>query len=389
VDVSVISSGHHVADARLHRHCAALRRAGLRVEVLARGAAADAPAGVVFRPLPDGGRAWRGLTALGLPAAARGRVLLTLDPDVVPSARLWRRGRPETHGRRLVVDVHEDYLALLGDRHWARGAAGAAARGLARTATVLSRGADLTVVADEQVPPGVARRRLVVRNLPDLLMLPEPAPPEPSPRALYIGDVRSSRGLFTMLEAVARAPGWRLDVVGPQHAAERADLDQWRAGAPEAARRVRFHGRLPPERAWRLAAGAWVGLALLEPTAAFRRALPSKIYEYLACGLPVLTSDLPRPAALIGGAGAGAVVGGAAEAAAVLRDWSGPGRGGQVRCRAAALAWAVRVRGEECPYDALAREVALLADGRYSAGSADTTGTPGTARPAHSRRARI
>jgi hypothetical protein len=38
-DVTILSSGHDVADARLHRHCAALHRAGLRVEVLARGRA--------------------------------------------------------------------------------------------------------------------------------------------------------------------------------------------------------------------------------------------------------------------------------------------------------------------------------------------------------------
>ncbi|OIV36857.1 hypothetical protein BIV57_13915 [Mangrovactinospora gilvigrisea] len=363
VDVSVVSSGHHVADARLHRHCAALRRAGLRVEVIARGGPEDAPAGVAFRPVRASGLARRGVNALRLPGLTRGRVVLTLDPDLVPGARLTRAAR---RGNLLVVDVHEDYLALLDDRDWARGPAGPPARLLARVATGLSRGADLTVVADQQVPPAVANRRLVIRNLPDFAMLPVPAPPGPVPRALYVGDVRASRGLFAMLGAVAAAPGWELDVVGPVHPRDRAAVQRWRTEDPAAAR-VRFHGRMPPERAWRLAAGAWTGLSLLEPTRAFRAAVPSKVYEYLACGLPVVTTDLPRAAELVRSTGAGAVVpdgsaepAGRADVAEVLRHWAGPGRGDHVRARGAALSWSAGQRGAESPYDELAREVAWL-----------------------------
>lgn len=356
VDVSVVSSGHHVADARLHRHCAALRRAGLSVEVVARGTAADAPPGTHFRPLPPYGRLGRGLHALTLPARARGRVVVTLDPDLVPAARLHRALLP---GRRLVVDVHEDYLALLADRAWARGPAGLIARGWARSATVLSRGADLTVVADDHVPPLRAERRLVVRNLPDFRLLPVPQPPGPVPRALYVGDVRESRGLSAMLRAVEDAPGWELDLVGPVAPHCEETVSRWRATSP-AADRVRFHGRKPPEESWRLARGAWAGLALLDTTRAFADAIPSKVYEYLASGLPVVTTPLPRAAALVSGQGAGAVVAGGAEAGAVLAAWSGAGRDAHERARAAATAWSREQRGGATPYDLLALAVVGL-----------------------------
>src|SRR5439155_9381721 len=139
-DVSVVSSGHDVADARLHREVAAARAAGLTVEVLALGSAADGPAGAALsvRPRPRG-VARRLALALVQPWRARGRVLLTLDPDVVPAALLAARLRR----RRLVVDVHEDYPALLRDRAWARGLTWRLARGAVRGVLAAARRADL------------------------------------------------------------------------------------------------------------------------------------------------------------------------------------------------------------------------------------------------------
>jgi len=356
-DVTILSSGHDVADARLHRHCAALHRAGLHVEVIARGRAEDAPPHAAFRPTAPRGIAGRGAQALALPARARGRVLVTLDPDLIPAARLLRG---LARGRRLAVDMHEDYVALLADRAWAHGAAGTIAKAWARTATTLSRGADLTVVADAHVPPDRAARRLIVRNLPDLALLPEPAEPGPEPRALYIGDVRESRGLFAMLRTLELAPHWRLDIVGPVAARDRERLAEWQSTSTAAAR-VRLHGRMPPQAAWKLAAGAWVGLSLLHSTPAFESAIPSKVYEYLACGLPVITTPLRRAADLVEQAGAGAVVAEPEQAAATLDAWSGKDSEAFALRRKAALAWSRQGASEPNPYDLFAAAVADLA----------------------------
>jgi glycosyltransferase involved in cell wall biosynthesis len=368
VDVSILSSGHDVADARLHRHCAALRRAGLTVEVIARGAATDAPDGTLFRRRRPRGMAARGVQALLLPAFARGRVIVTLDPDLVLAARLRR---VLSHRRRLAVDLHEDYLALLRDRAWARGAAGVVARAWVRASIALSRHADLTVVADEHVPPDAAHSRLVVRNLPDLSMLPAASAPGPRPRAIYVGDVRRSRGLFTMLRLAELAPDWVFDIVGPVSPGDRGELDQWLATSP-AAPRVRLHGRQPPAAAWRLAEGAWLGLSLLQDTPAFQAAIPSKLYEYLACGLPVLTSPLRRSYELVRHSGAGTVAADAEAAANLLNAWSSSGGWELAAYRAAASNWADRARDarEGNPYDNFAASVTALVSQTRQRGAA-------------------
>ena len=288
-DVSIVTSGHDVADARLHRVCAGLLRDGLSVEVLALGDAADAPEGVGVTTSPRGSMVQRAVRAARYAARARGRVLLALDPDSLVTSLVVARVRR----RRVVADVHEDYAALLRDRAWARGWRGQVASRLARAATAAARAADLVVVADEHVPPLTAAHRLVVRNLPDLRMLPEPSARADEPRALYVGDVRASRGLWAMLDAIEHAPGWTLDVVGPVARADAERLDGELA-ARGLDGRVRLHGRQPPAQAWRLAEGAWCGLGLLDDTSAFRDAMPSKLYEYVGCGLAVVVTDLPR-----------------------------------------------------------------------------------------------
>ena len=314
VDVSLLSSGHDAADARLHRLVAALISSGISVEVYCPGSAGDLPLGVRPRTFVAHGLAARAFQAVRLPWSASGRVLLVIDPDLVPSAALRR-----FFGVRLVVDLSEDYAKLVADRPWVAGWKGPLVRLLVRLATHFAASADLTVVADEHVPPLRARHRLVLRNLPYGDYLPAPGPPECEPRAIYIGDVRSSRGLFDMLDAMVAAPDWTLDLVGTVAPAD-ADRLSSRLAEPELARRVRLHGRLPIQQAWHLASGAWVGLLLLHETPAFRDALPSKLYEYLRSGLAVVVTPLPRQAELVKASRAGVVVvDGAAAGAALVR----------------------------------------------------------------------
>lgn len=357
VDVSIVTSGHDVADGRLHRITAGLVRAGLSVEVLGLGMASDAPEGVTARVRPRPGLAGRAMLALVLPWKASGATLFVLDPDALLGARvatLFRR-------RHLVADVHEDYAALVGDRKWAKGAVGRAARIMVGAATAVASRCDLTVVADDHVPPLEAGNRLVVRNEPDLRLLPSHVERSAHPRAVYVGDVRRTRGLATMLLAIERSPGWVLDVIGPVAPADQTWLAERLAGSPDLAARVRWHGRLPPARTWELASRAWAGLCLLEPTAAFVSAVPSKLYEYLAAGVVPVVSDLPRQRALVGAAGSGVVVADAAAAAAALVALENdPGE--RQRSSAAGRSWAASAAGA-AGYDQLAAAVLVVSHG--------------------------
>jgi glycosyltransferase involved in cell wall biosynthesis len=161
-----------------------------------------------------------------------------------------------------------------------------------------------------------------------------------------------------MLDALADAPGWLLDLVGPVAAEDATWVATWQATSP-ARDRVRWHGRQPPQRAWRVAAGAWAGACLLEDTPAFRAAMPSKVFEYLAAGLPVLASPRPRMADVVRRSGAGAVVEGADQAAATLREWTADASVLD-RMAGAARAWWASGEAGTAEYRELATRVADL-----------------------------
>jgi glycosyltransferase involved in cell wall biosynthesis len=346
IDVSIVTSGHDVADARIHRLCAAFTDAGLVVELLGLGDAASAPPGVATRVTPRSSMGGRATLAVRYAAAARGRVLLALDPDSLVTCLVVGRLRR----RSVVADVHEDYVALV-------------ARVLVAGATWAACRADLAIVADDHVPPTRAGRRLVLRNVPYLGMLPEPSTPEDPPRALYVGDVRESRGLWAMVAAMEAAPAWSLDIVGPVSGADSPRLEDYLLHGP-ARDRIRTHGRIPPRDAWTLAKGAACGLVLLADTAAFRAAMPSKLYEYAACGLPVIVTDLPRQHDFVQGHGFGAIVptGEASGPAAgrVLTAWlADPQAVAAMRERAEA--WRAEARTWTAAYEQVAAEVRSLA----------------------------
>ena len=292
------------------------------MEVFGLGSADAAPPGATVHAAPRGGHLGRGLRALVWPFRATGDVILTLDPDTSLAARIASLVRR----KRWVADVHEDYEALLRDRSWVPPLLRRTLQAAVAMLNRLISTADLVLVADDHVPPKRAARRFVMRNEPDFNLLPEPWDhAEGAPwRAVYIGDVRTSRGLRTMVEAVAMTADdpqpWHLDIIGPVSGDDAAWLET-RLGQ-HACRHIKAHGRQDPTASWEIARGADVGLCLLENTPAFAEAMPSKVYEYLACGVPTIATPLPRVAALLRRTGAGEVVDGAAETAEALRRFA-------------------------------------------------------------------
>jgi glycosyltransferase involved in cell wall biosynthesis len=224
-----------------------------------------------------------------------------------------------------VIDVHEDYRAVAMSRDWIPGPLRKIVGVLATASVTWGRKlASATIVAAPHLAhPGDQ----VVPNIPDSSFFPTPDTTERRMSVVYVGDVTESRGVLTMLEIIKGIPELTLELIGPITAnVERRVREQARADGTTD--RVIITGRLPYEEAWERAAGAIAGLAMLQPTPAYNEAIPSKLWEYMAVGLPILASDLPAQRSLIEKSGSGVVVGGSTPATIVLQNWlNNPNRG--------------------------------------------------------------
>ena len=62
---------------------------------------------------------------------------------------------------------------------------------------------------------------------------------------------------------------------------------------------VRWHGFVPNDEAMLITDGALAGLSLLQDDPNFRHSMPTKVAEYMARGVPVVTTPLPLAVDLV------------------------------------------------------------------------------------------
>jgi len=302
--VVVCTVVHHPADARIYfRQIRALLDAGHEVTYIApfdedfperQGESLT----TVTIPRAVGRRrlgALRAAKAAMAHSAPGADLLLVHDPElllVLPP----RPGRPPT-----VWDVHEDTAAALTTKAWLPAFLRPVAAGGVRFAERTAERRLHLILAEHGYNARFSKTHPVV---PNTTVVPEVAPPPSGPRrVVYVGLISPDRGIAEMI-ALARllAPhGIAVELIGPADAAARAQIE----AAGEA---VHARGFVPNEQALGMASGALAGLSLLHDEANFRHSMPTKVFEYMALGVPVISTPLPLAADLVNGAECGYVV---------------------------------------------------------------------------------
>ena len=145
--------------------------------------------------------------------------------------------------------------------------------------------------------------------VPNTVRVPAEVPAPGTDRIVYLGTVTMARGTAVMVDAARRVHaatdgGCRLDVVGGARDPESARLldDACEEGI------VTWRGFVPSATALALLPGALAGLSLLQDLPNYRHSRPTKIVEYMAHGVPVVTTPLPVAVDLVEQAPAGIVV---------------------------------------------------------------------------------
>jgi len=222
-------------------------------------------------------------------------LLLVHDPElllVLPP----RRSRPPT-----VWDVHEDTAAALTTKAWLPAWLRPVAAGGVNLAERQAERRLHLMLAEHGYNERFAGTHPVVPNTTDVPALT--APPAGPRRVVYVGHISPDRGSREMTELgkLVRPYGIAVELIGPADAAARAHIE----AAGDA---VHWHGFVPNEEALGLVDGALAGLSLLQDEANFRHSLPTKVAEYMARGVPVVSTPLPLAVELVAAADGGFVV---------------------------------------------------------------------------------
>jgi hypothetical protein len=247
---------HHPADARIyHRQIRALLEAGHQVIYIAPVEAEEFSAErtgpqlqVIAVPRAVGRRRFGALRAARRELArhiAGADLLLVHDPELL-LALPPRRKRPPT-----VWDVHEDTAAALSTKAWLPRPLRPAAAAAVRAAERLAERRLHLILAEQGYVTRFGRAHPVVPNTTYVLI----GPADPLARALI--EPAQAEGLLS------------------------------------------WPGFVPNDRAMALLDGALAGLSLLQDEPNFRHSMPTKVVEYMARGVPVVTTPLPAAADLV------------------------------------------------------------------------------------------
>ncbi|MES9543951.1 glycosyltransferase family 4 protein [Spirillospora sp. NPDC049024] len=323
--VCVCTVVHHPEDARiLHRQIRALLDAGHEVTYIAPFRACNATPwrhiSPVDVPRATGRRRIRALRAAHRALAehaAYADVILLHDPELLVS--LPR----EVQGRTVVWDVHEDTAAALSAKGWVPGPARPLLRPAVHHLERRSERRHRLLLAEEGYRARFRGEHPVVPNTTYVSDVP-PGPPD-GRRAVYVGQLSRARGALDMIEMARTlaAEGVLVELIGAADADVRGALrDAQREGI------VRWYGFVPNDRALRIAEGAMAGLALLHDEPNYRHSMPTKVVEYMARGIPVISTPNPPAVEIIEPADCGLIVpfeAPEAAAKAVLRLRDDPG----------------------------------------------------------------
>jgi glycosyltransferase involved in cell wall biosynthesis len=296
-----ITSVHPPYDIRIfHKECRTLATVGYDISIVApqTEASINSRDGVTIVAVKQSrGRLRRVL--LTSPRVARQALLLKAalyhvhDPELLIIAVLLR-----VMGKKVIFDMHENLPRAILTKGWIPEIARPATSKFVRMLERMFLSGLPIIFAEESYVKDYSwvSHKVVIMNMPLLAEIQSIKQEKNNlPSLGYLGMVTEARGCMQILRALdlvkKEGVNVRWECVGRVNAgfkdemisfAKSCNLDE-----------VRIWGSKDATEAWRIMARCHIGTAILAPDQNYVESYPTKLFEYMALGIPVIASNFP------------------------------------------------------------------------------------------------
>lgn len=292
-----LSSVHKWNDTRIfYKECITLAKSGYDVYLVAPNAPTQTIDNVSIRgvEVKKSGRlnriifvSWKVLRK-GL--STKSKIYHFHDPELIWIGIILR-----ILGKKVIFDVHENVRAQIKDKEWV-----VFPKFVAFMYSILewiSAKLFHIIIAEDSYETIFKGKTTVTKvlNYPNLEVFKSiRTQPSQENGILYVGLVSKLRGIFEIIDALKRLDDkgvqFHFHCVGPMFENIKTEIEQ-NKNYQQIKNNITFYGHLPVYEAYKLAEKSKLGVSILHPVPNYLRSYSTKIFEYMALGLPFIVSD--------------------------------------------------------------------------------------------------
>lgn len=309
--VCIISTVHPAFDVRIfHKQAKTLVRAGYDVTLIVQHNKNEVVDGVKIMALPKPRNRFTrifGLTCRAFRLALRQEadIYHFHDPELLP----WGTLLGLVARRKILYDVHENVRKQILNKTWlplwGRRPASSAYVIIEKACLLFIDG--IIIAEDSYVENYPGHKSIIaIRNYPLLSYLKThtDTPTEKEKEAernfkvAYVGGITRLRGVLELLNAlrIVNTDGHQkvsLNLIGPVTPVDFKNEVDGLIRQHGLERDVFISGPVPHEKVFEILSQSHIGMAILHPDPNYLESLPTKLFEYMAAGLPVIASNFP------------------------------------------------------------------------------------------------
>ena len=298
IKITHLSSVHFRYDTRIFlKMCSSLSQSGYNTSlIVADGKGNEIKNGISILDvgMPNGGRLSR-MTKTTNQVFKKAKELDSSiyhihDPELIPTGLKLKK-----LGKKVIFDVHENIALQIKDKKFIPFFLRSIISMIYRKYEIsVLKKFDALILAEQSYLnyySNLNTKTQVVLNMPDLNLLKNfKSIDRKKNEIFYIGGISNLRGFDVTIDAIKilkeKFPDIMMHYIGPYSSKLVNSADIYKIE-----NNIKFYGSMPLEKGLEYSRGSKIGISILKPIKNYTESFSTKIFEYMAVGLPVVTSN--------------------------------------------------------------------------------------------------